>query len=246
MPIPKSPPSSENIEVPRHIGIIMDGNGRWAKAKGLPRISGHRQGVAAVREIVETAIEIGVKHLTLYAFSSENWKRPANEIRELMSLLKYYLGNETKALVDAGVRLKTLGNLDSLDSEIVKEIKNIVKLTSKNSKINLIVAINYGGRQEITSAVRLIAELAVKGAIKPSEINEESIAAHLGTSNIPDPDLIIRTSGEHRLSNFLLWQSAYSELVFLPKLWPDFTRKDLLEAVKEYYRRDRRFGGIDN
>tara|TARA_B100000029_G_C17426941_1_gene906431 strand:+ start:380 stop:1120 length:741 start_codon:yes stop_codon:yes gene_type:complete len=243
MAIKLSPSLNENIEVPSHIGIIMDGNGRWAKAKGLPRISGHRQGASAIREIVEAAIEIGVKYLTLYAFSSENWKRPKSEVRELMSLLKYYLGNETKALIDAGVRLKTLGNLDSLDSSIVKEINNIVNLTKNNSKINLIVAINYGSRQEITSAVRLIADLAVKGNINPSEINEESITMHLGTQNIPDPDLIIRTSGEHRLSNFLLWQSAYSELVFLPKLWPDFNREDFLEAVTEYYRRDRRFGG---
>jgi undecaprenyl diphosphate synthase len=220
----------------------MDGNGRWAKARGLPRIAGHKRGAEAVRRSVNGAAELGIEYLTLYGFSSENWKRPAAEVDDLMGLLRLYLINEVADLDRNGVRLRVIGQLSRLHPDIVRLIDEAERRTAGNRKLNLTVALSYGGRAEIADAARRIAEEVRAGRLEPAAVDETVFARHLLTSGIPDPDLLIRTSGEKRISNFLLWQCAYAELVFLDRLWPDFTRDDLEYAIREYHGRDRRYG----
>jgi undecaprenyl diphosphate synthase len=229
-------------KVPVHVAIIMDGNGRWAKARGLPRIAGHKRGAEAVRRSVNGAAELGIEYLTLYGFSSENWKRPASEVDDLMGLLRLYLINEIAELDRNGVRLRVIGQLSRLHPDIVRLIDEAERQTAGNRKLNLTVALSYGGRAEIADAARRIAEEVRAGRLEPAAVNETVFARHLLTNGIPDPDLLIRTSGEKRISNFLLWQCAYAELVFLDRLWPDFTRDDLEYAIREYHGRDRRYG----
>jgi undecaprenyl diphosphate synthase len=227
---------------PRHVAIIMDGNGRWAKARGMPRIAGHRLGAEAVRRTVIAAAELGVRYLTLFGFSSENWKRPSAEIRDLMGLLRHYLCGEIAELHRNGVRLKVIGQLARLAPDIVSLIEHAETVTRDNSRITLTIALSYGGRAEIVAAVRAIAAQAACGALAAEEVDEDYIARHLFTADIPDPDLLIRTSGEQRISNFLLWQCAYSELVFTKTLWPDFSKCDLEWAIDEFCGRERRYG----
>jgi undecaprenyl diphosphate synthase len=230
--------------VPVHLAIIMDGNGRWAKARGLPRIAGHRQGVEAVRTCVQTCLDVGIRYLTIYAFSAENWKRPATEVDDLMSLLRFYIRRETRELMRNGVRIRFIGERTRLADDIAQLIVDSERNAPPgNVKLTLTVAINYGGRQEILDAVRAVARAARDGTLDPDTLDERTFARLLQTRELPDPDLIIRTSGEQRLSNFLLWQSAYSELVFVPTFWPDFKRPDLEEAIREFQRRERRYGG---
>jgi undecaprenyl diphosphate synthase len=230
--------------LPRHIAVIMDGNGRWAGLRGLPRVAGHRQGVRAARETVRAAGRLGVGYLTLYAFSSENWARPAAEVSFLMRLLESSVDEELPSLVDNNVRLRTLGELATLDPGVQRSVERAVRATEGNTGLTLLIALNYGGRRELLRAVRSLAEGVARGTLRPEAIEEASIAAELDTAGVPDPDLLIRTSGEYRLSNFLLWQVAYTELLVLPTLWPDFSPRDLYGAVAEYQRRSRRFGGL--
>jgi undecaprenyl diphosphate synthase len=228
--------------LPRHIAIIMDGNGRWAKARGLPRIVGHRSGAEAVRRTVTAAAELGISYLTLFGFSSENWKRPSAEVRDLMVLLRHYLRGEIAELQRNGVRLKVIGQLARLAPDIVGMIAHAETLTRENSKITLTIALSYGGRAEIVAAVQAIAAEVARGSLAAEDVDEDCLARHLFTADIPDPDLLIRTSGEQRISNFLLWQCAYSELVFTKTLWPDFSRNDLEQAIDDYCGRERRYG----
>jgi len=237
--------TASTLKPPVHVAIIMDGNGRWAKARGLPRIAGHKRGAEAVRRSVNGAAELWIEYLTLYGFSSENWKRPATEVDDLMGLLRLYLINEIEELHRNGVRLRVIGQLSRLRSDIVKLIDDAERLTVANRKLNLTVALSYGGRAEIAGAAREIAKEALAGRLDPESIDEELFGRHLLTKGIPDPDLLIRTSGEKRVSNFLLWQCAYAELVFLDRLWPDFTRDDLEFAIREYHGRDRRYGAAN-
>jgi undecaprenyl diphosphate synthase len=225
-----------------HIAIIMDGNGRWAKAHHLPKFAGHKKGVDAVRGVVETCANMDIEYLTLYAFSSENWNRPVDEVNDLMGLLKIYLTKEIKELHKKNIRISFIGSRDRLRKNIIDLINDAEKKTENNRKLHLILALNYGGQEEIVNAVRKIAEQVKGGALNPKSISTKMFADHLYTKSIPEPDLIIRTSGEKRLSNFMLWQAAYSEFVFQDILWPDFTKDTLMEAVEEYYRRDRRYG----
>lgn len=230
----------------KHIAVIMDGNGRWATERGLPRTAGHRKGVDAVKRAVNAAIELDVPYLTLFGFSSENWNRPAEEIRELMRLLRLYLRAETAELHRSNIRLCVIGNRAQLDSEIVSLIENAEKLTANNDAITVTIALNYGGRNDILAAAARFARHCIEKGIDPDfDVAEEYFPLFLSTgSGIPDPDILIRTSGEMRISNFLLWQTAYSELVFTPTLWPDFSKSDLKTAIEEYRSRDRRFGGV--
>ena len=234
--------SSSLRALPRHIAIIMDGNGRWAQARGLPRIAGHRRGAEAVRRTLTAASELGVPYLTLFGFSSENWKRPLAEVDDLMGLLRHYLRGEIAELHRNGVRLRVIGERGRLAPDIVTLIENAEALTRDNTGVNLTIALSYGGRAEIIAAMRALAEKAVAGELAPRAIDEEVVAHHLFTADIPDPDLLIRTSGEQRISNFLLWQCAYAELVFTKTLWPDFGRAELEEAIADYGGRERRYG----
>jgi undecaprenyl diphosphate synthase len=227
---------------PRHIAIIMDGNGRWAEARGLPRIAGHRSGAEAARRTVIAAAELGVPYLTLFGFSSENWKRPAAEIRDLMGLLRHYLRGEIAELHRNGVRLKVIGELGRLDPDIASLIAHAEAMTQENTRLALTIALSYGGRAEIVAAVRTIAERVASGELAAEAVDEDCFARHLFTGELPDPDLLIRTSGEQRISNFLLWQCAYSELVFIKTLWPDFSKRDLELAIDEFHGRERRYG----
>lgn len=220
----------------------MDGNGRWARTKGLPRIAGHRQGAQAVRVAVSSALELGISYLTLYGFSIENWKRPASEIADLMGLLRLYLREEIEQLNEHGVRMNFIGERNRLPDDIIALITDIEEETARNTALNLTMALSYGARQEITAAARVLARQAAAGKLDPDDIDEELFAGRLETAGIPDPDLVIRTSGEKRVSNFLLWQLAYAELVFIDTLWPDFSKADLEEAVNEFHRRERRYG----
>ncbi|MGH7113346.1 MAG: isoprenyl transferase [Stellaceae bacterium] len=231
---------------PRHIAIIMDGNGRWAKARGLPRIAGHRRGAEAVRRAIAGACELGVPYLTLFGFSSENWKRPSGEIHDLMGLLRHYLRGEIAELHEHGVRLRVIGQLGRLAPDIVRLIEHAEAVTRDNSAVTLTIALSYGGRAEIVAAVRSIAAQVARGSLAVEAVDEECLARHLLTVDLPDPDLLIRTSGEQRISNFLLWQCAYAELVFTKTLWPDFAKSDLEQAIDEYCGRERRYGaGVD-
>lgn len=228
--------------LPRHIAIIMDGNGRWAKQKGKSRIFGHYNGVTAVRETTEAAAELGVKFLTLYAFSTENWNRPRIEVNALMKLLVQTINKETKTLNKNNIRLLTIGDTDSLPKKCREELQEAIDKTAKNTRMSLVLALSYSSRWEITDAVKKIAQQVQKGKLDIKDINQDMFGKYLTTHAIPDPELLIRTSGEYRISNFLLWQIAYSELFFTPKLWPDFRKEDLYEAIAEYQKRERRFG----
>ena len=229
---------------PRHIAIIMDGNGRWAKAQGLPRTAGHKRGADAVRSVVKGCGELGVDFLTLYAFSSENWSRPEQEIGDLMGLLRLYLRKELRDLHSNGVRVRVIGDRSRLDADIVTLIAEAEDKTLANDRMTLVIAISYGGHEEIVHAVQALAVEVKSGKIEPKQINAEAIESRLYTDGIPAPDLIIRTSGEQRLSNFLLWQAAYSEFLFVDTLWPNFGREELCAAIADYHQRDRRFGKV--
>ena len=228
--------------VPRHIAIIMDGNGRWAAARGLPRVIGHRNGAEALRRTIKAAAELGIPYLTLFGFSSENWKRPPSEVSDLMGLLRHYLRGEIAELHRNGVRLRVIGDRARLAPDIVTLIDNAEVLTRDNTGVNLTVALSYGGRAEIVAAAQVLARESVAGRLDPAAIDEDMVRRHLFTADLPDPDLLIRTSGEQRISNFLLWQCAYAELVFTPTLWPDFGRADLEQAIADFGCRERRYG----
>ena len=227
--------------LPRHVAVIMDGNGRWAQQRGLTRIQGHDAGSASVREVVEASARLGLGFLTLYAFSSENWKRPRREVGGLWRLLREYLGKEDSLLVRNDLRLRVIGRKQGIPGPVLRELERVEALTRDNKRMTLIVALNYGGRGEIVDAARRILE---EGKIPAARLDEATFAAHLSTGDIPDPDLLVRTSGELRISNFLLWQIAYAEIFVTPVLWPDFRRRHLLEAIIEYQKRERRFGDV--
>ncbi|MCW2236721.1 isoprenyl transferase [Azospirillum canadense] len=233
---------SRPLRPPAHVAVIMDGNGRWAKARGLPRTAGHKKGVDAVRRTVEAAGDLGIGYLTIFSFSSENWRRPEEEVTDLMQLLRFYLRSEIADLHRNGVRLRVIGDRARLSADINRLIDNAESLTKDNRKLTLVVALSYGSRQEMTLAARRLAEEVKAGTLDPQDIDEELFSSRLFTADIPDPDLIVRTSGEKRISNFLLWQAAYAELVFVDTLWPDFTKRDLEAAIEEFHRRERRFG----
>ncbi|TKT76964.1 isoprenyl transferase [Aquamicrobium sp. LC103] len=229
---------------PAHIAIIMDGNGRWAKARGLPRAAGHRAGVEALRRTVRAAGDLGIEWLTVYAFSSENWSRPKSEVSDLMGLLKLFIRRDLAEIHQAGVRVRMIGERESLAADIRALVEEAEALTAQNTGMNLVIAFNYGARDEIARAAKELAKAAAAGTLDPAEITPESFGRFLDTRLIPDPDLIIRTSGELRLSNFLLWQGAYSELIFLPCYWPDFGSADLAGAIESFAGRERRYGGL--
>jgi undecaprenyl diphosphate synthase len=237
--LPLHPTTQEDLV---HVAIIMDGNGRWAKQRGLPRAAGHRQGMEAVRATVEASKDLGIGYLTLYGFSSENWKRPESEVRGLMGLLRLYLQHEIKQLNKSGVRLRFIGNRDRLADDIVQLIDESETLTQDNGLLNLTIALSYGSRDEILAAVREVAVKVQAGEMTPDNLDEHTFSRMLSTVDIPDPDLVIRTSGEQRLSNFLLWQSAYAELIFTECYWPDFGREELSQAMDEFRGRERRYG----
>jgi undecaprenyl diphosphate synthase len=237
---------SLHSDPPNHVAIIMDGNGRWAKARGLPRTAGHRKGVEVVRNIVESAKDLGINTLTLFGFSSENWNRPQDEINDLMKMLRTYLKSETAELHKTGVRLRVIGDRHAFDTDIVTLIENAERLTAENDKLNLVMALGYGGRQDILHAAQLIADHAYREKRKLTKQEIENLFPQfLMTAGIPDPDLMIRTSGEQRISNFLIWQCAYTEFVFTDILWPDFTKEDLKNSLDEFAKRDRRFGKVE-
>ena len=227
----------------RHVAIIMDGNGRWAAERGLPHAEGHRQGVESVRRTVDASVELGVTHLTLFSFSSENWSRPKQEINDLFGLLRRFIRRDLADLHKNGVRIRVIGTRAGLDADLLRLIDDAIELTKDNTALNLTIAFNYGARDEIARAARRIAEDVAKGSLAASDVTEERFGSYLDTANLPDPDLLIRTSGELRLSNFLLWQLAYAEFVFIDAYWPDFSREQLEAAIIEYQRRNRRFGG---
>ncbi len=229
---------------PRHVSIIMDGNGRWAQARGLFRTAGHKSGMEAVRRTVEAARALEIPYLTIFGFSAENWGRPVEEVQELMLLLRVYLRSEIAELHRNGVKLRVIGERSRLAPDIVSMIEHGESLTAGNSALNFTVALSYGGRQDMVQALRHLASAAAKGEIAPESIDQDSISRHLWTAELPDPDLIIRTSGEQRISNFFLWQAAYAELVFVDTLWPDFARADLEHAIREFRRRERRYGAV--
>ncbi len=235
-------PAFTDLEIPPHVAIIMDGNGRWARARGLPRVLGHQKGAEAVRRSVKGAADLGIRYLTLYGFSSENWRRPMAEVEDLMGLLRRYLKSEVAELHREGVRLRIVGQRDRLPRDVVNLIEDSEALTAQCTRLNLTLALSYGARHDIVAACRALANAAAEGRLDPSQIDETQFSRHLSTWDMPDPDLLIRTSGEQRISNFLLWESAYTELVFIDKYWPDFDKSDLAQAVQEFQKRDRRYG----
>ena len=241
---PLRPAPIGDFAVPRHVAIIMDGNGRWAAARGLPRVEGHRRGVEALRRTVRAAGDLGIDYLTIFSFSSENWSRPPAEIRELMTLLRRFIRNDLAELHSNGVKVRVIGERENLDPEIRRLLDEAEDLTRGNDNLTLVVAFNYGARAEIARAAQRMAAAVAAGDLAVSAVTADKLASYLDAPDLPDPDLIIRTSGEQRLSNFLLWQSAYSELVFVPINWPDFDRAALEGAIAEYRRRERRFGGL--
>ncbi len=236
--------SNPLLAAPRHVAIIMDGNGRWAAARGLPRSAGHKVGVDALRRAVKAAADLGIEYLTIYSFSSENWTRPADEVSFLLDLLRRFIRQDVAELHRSGVKIQIIGDRENLEPGIVSLLDDAERLTRDNSKLNLIVAFNYGSKQEISRAVTAIAGKVAAGEISIASISPELISAHLDTSGIPDPDVLIRTGGEQRISNFLLWQCAYTEFVFVDEFWPDFTHEIFSRALDEFRGRDRRFGGI--
>jgi undecaprenyl diphosphate synthase len=236
--------SEAQASLPRHVAIIMDGNGRWARERHLPRIEGHRMGAESARVIIRTAGELGIKYLTLYAFSVENWNRPKDEVDALMKYLVHYLKSETPELNKNNVRLQVIGQVYRLPDNVQEQLKKSIATLSKNNGLTLIMALSYGGRTEIVDAVRSVAQKVKAGELDPPDITEQIFAQHLYTRNVPDPDVLIRTSGEMRVSNFLLWQISYTELVVTPTLWPDFRKPQFCAALEEYNRRHRRFGAL--
>jgi len=239
-------PSLHAAVPPRHVALIMDGNGRWAARRGLPRFEGHRRGVEALRRAVRAAIELNIQFLTVYSFSVENWSRPREEVQSLMVLLHRFINNDLAELNANNVRIRVIGARTELAPEVAALLRQAEEVTRANTGLTLVVAFNYGARQEIAAAARALAEAVAAGRLRPDDIDADALAAHLHTADIPDPDLIIRTSGEQRLSNFLLWQAAYAEFVFLPIHWPDFDKAALEAAIDEYRHRDRRFGGLES
>lgn len=235
---------SEVKKFPKHVAVIMDGNGRWARERSLPRAAGHKQGVEALRRTVRAAADLGVEYLTVYSFSSENWSRPESEIKHLFSLLRRFVGQDVAELHAVGTRIRIIGERSNLSKDIVELIEYCEDLTRDNDGMTLVIAFNYGARQEISGAMKVLANLVKQGALDPSEITDDLIGKHLGTQGIPDPDLLIRTSGEQRLSNFLLWQCAYTEFVFVNEHWPVFDKEVLSGAIEEFQNRDRRYGGL--
>jgi undecaprenyl diphosphate synthase len=238
------PANADPTPGPNHVAIIMDGNGRWAKARGLPRVAGHRRGADAVRRVVRGAGELGIPILTLFAFSTENWTRPADEVSDLMGLLRHYLRNELDELHKNGARLRVIGNREGLAPDIVRDISDAENMTRSNSRIDVNICINYGARAEILQATRSLARQVAAGELSADRIDEDLFEGELLTAGVADPDLLIRTSGEQRISNFMLWQCAYAELVFVDTLWPDFGKEHLEQAVAEFRRRERRYGGV--
>ncbi|MUH53778.1 MAG: isoprenyl transferase [Actinobacteria bacterium] len=238
-----TPPVIQRDLVPEHVAIVMDGNGRWANARGLPRVEGHRAGEAALLDVVAGAIEVGVKHLSVYAFSTENWRRSPEEVKFLMGFNREVLRRRRDQLNEWGVRVRWVGRAPKLWASVISELREAEEMTKKNTGLTLQMCVNYGGRLELVDAIRDIAEGVATGKINPARITEKTVQAHLYEPSLPDVDLFIRSSGEQRTSNFLLWQSAYSEMVFLDRLWPDFSRVQLWRAIEDYARRDRRFGG---
>jgi undecaprenyl diphosphate synthase len=234
----------DGFDTPRHVAIIMDGNGRWAAARGLPRVEGHRRGVEALRKTVRAASELGISVLTIFSFSSENWSRPQSEIRDLLALLRRFIRNDLADLHKSNVHVRVIGEREDLPTDIRALLEEAEDLTKHNDGLMLVVAFNYGARQEIARAARRLALEVLEGRLSADDITPDLLARHLDQPDLPDPDVIIRTSGEQRLSNFLLWQAAYSELVFVPIYWPDFDRAALEGAIAEYRRRERRFGGL--
>ncbi len=246
---PKPPATSiaatvEELRMPKHIAVIMDGNGRWAQARGMPRVEGHRRGATTVRRISEACRELGVSYLTLYCFSNENWKRPQEELSFLMSLLKTYLIQERPTLLKNDIRLSIIGRREGIPEEVLFEMDQSVELSKNGKSLTLCLAINYGSRQEIVDAIKSIASDAQHGSLSPDAIDESLVADRLYTTGMPDPDLLIRTSGEMRISNFLLWQISYSEIWITDKAWPEFDKQDLMQAITDYNKRHRRFGGL--
>lgn len=242
--MPSSVQSEQSVPPPRHVAIIMDGNGRWAKARLLPRALGHRAGVAAVRATVRAASELGIEYLTLYGFSSENWKRPRTEVNDLMGLLRMYIHDDLEELHRSNVEVRVIGAKTHLEGDIIDLLEHAQTRTRGNTKLKLTIAFNYGGQDEIVEAARRIADDVKSGKLAADGITRDVFASYLATAGTPDPDLVIRTSGERRLSNFLIWQTAYSEFVFTDTLWPDFTKAHLVAAIGEFQSRDRRFGGL--
>ena len=241
----KATPIPTDLNIPNHVAIIMDGNGRWAKSRGLPRTAGHRKGVEIVRNVIESAQDLGINTITLFGFSSENWSRPKDEINDLMKMLRTYLRSETADLHKNGVKLRVIGDRAAFDADIVELIENAERLTADNTKLNLVMALGYGGRQDILHAAQLLSDHAYRENRKLTREEVETLFPQfLMTAGIPDPDLMIRTSGEQRISNFLIWQCAYTEFVFIDTLWPDFTKAHLLSAIEEFTKRDRRFGKV--
>ncbi|AEI37049.1 MAG: isoprenyl transferase [Zymomonas mobilis subsp. pomaceae] len=236
--------SKSGFFVPRHVAIIMDGNGRWASARHLPRLAGHKKGADAVKKTVRAAAEMGIEVLTLYAFSSENWRRPASEVADLMGLLRLCLQQEMQNLKEKGICLKVIGDYTRLDQDLVSLLNKAIEITADNTRLTLVFALNYGAQDELVHVTRLIAKQACKGLLDPDNIDVSTIESFLYTRDLPPLDLVIRTSGEKRLSNFLLWQAAYAELLFIDTLWPDFDSETLKTAVEEYARRERRYGGL--
>ncbi|GBL40590.1 MAG: isoprenyl transferase [Nitrospira sp.] len=230
--------------LPKHVAIIMDGNGRWAESRHLPRIAGHREGIKSVREIVQACSDLGIQALTIYAFSQENWNRPLHEVSALMNLLEYFLAEERTNLIEHGVRFRTIGRLEDLPPSAIQWVLDTEQATAHLDKLHLTVALSYGGRTEIVDAVRKILRDAQERKLQPDEVDEALVQQHLYTQGLPDPDFLIRTSGETRISNFLLWQLAYTELYFTPTLWPDFRHREFFLALLEYQRRERRFGRV--
>ncbi|WP_373050447.1 isoprenyl transferase [Thalassovita aquimarina] len=239
--MPKDPAPANG---PRHVAIIMDGNGRWAQARGRPRLFGHHAGARRVREIVEACPDLGVKYITIFAFSTENWKRTQVEVAGLMSLFRRYITKEAKALHDEGVRVRFIGDRVRLDKKLIALMDELEQLTAENDKVHLTIALNYGGRDEVARATKRLAQDVAAGRLDPEQVDEETLPKYLDTCVLPDPDLVIRTSGEARISNFLLWQSAYAEYEFIDTLWPDFSREIFAELVQNYGARDRRFGAV--
>ena len=242
--MPHSPPDEASAWVPRHIAVIMDGNGRWAKKRHLSRVEGHKQGKEAVRAIVEASRRLGVEYLTLYAFSTENWERPAAEVRALMGMLRRYLRTELSRMMESKIRLRAVGDLERLPADVQRLLGTDVAATRQNSGLTVILAVSYGSREEIAAAARSIARAVKRGHLDPDSIDQKTVAEHLWTAGIPDPDLLIRTGGEMRLSNFLLWQMAYTELYVTDTMWPDFGEEELTRAIGEYRGRQRRFGRV--
>ncbi|MEM9973839.1 MAG: isoprenyl transferase [Pseudomonadota bacterium] len=240
-PAPTPTPAKDN---PRHVAIIMDGNGRWAQRRGRPRLYGHHAGARRVREIVEACPDLGVKYLTVFAFSTENWKRTQAEVSGLMALFRRYITREAEALIENGIRVRFIGDRMKLDETLVRLMDELELLTADNDLVHLTIALNYGGRDEVARATKRLAREVAAGRIDPEAVDAETLARFLDTYVLPDPDLVIRTSGEARISNFLLWQSAYSEYEFIDTLWPDFTRTEFARVVKSYMHRDRRFGAV--